>query len=139
MIPHQGFGCIITLDLGTMPKHDHHWLLSRSFISLLQGDTCSLLILRFSNLVIYWKFLFLRPSWLYISWRPFSCLARLGLHCHLVPCYLFKDYTGSNLLSSTSPQPCLSLPLPLILPLFPLPWPLAGLVIWIMKVFCKSN
>jgi hypothetical protein len=102
-------------------------------MSLFQGNTYSLLILQFSNLVTCWKFLFLRPFWLYVSRRLFSRLVELRLCCRLVPCCLFTDCTGSNLLSSTSPHPCLHLPL------FPLPWPLVGLVIWIMIFFCKIN
>jgi hypothetical protein len=70
---------------------------------------------------------------LYVSWRPFSHLVGIGLCCHLVPCCFFTDCSGSNLLSSTSPQPCLPLPL------FLLPWHFTGLVIWIMIFFCKTK
>jgi hypothetical protein len=76
-----------------------------------------------------------KTSWLYVSQWPFSRLVGLGLCCHLVSRCLFRDFTSSNLLSSTSLQPYLSLPLPL--PLFLLPWPLAGLVVWIMNFFAK--
>jgi hypothetical protein len=56
--------------------------------------------------------------------------------------FIAAEYlVGSNLLSSTCTLACLLLPLPLPLPLllFPLLLSLVGLLIWIMKEFCRSN
>jgi hypothetical protein len=93
------------------------------------------LIYQFLNLVMSCEFLFQGPYWLYVIWRRICRRPVLILCCCQLPRVLFTVCSGSTLLSSTYPHPCL--PLPLLL--FLLPWPLAGLVIWIMNEFCKSN
>jgi hypothetical protein len=85
---------------GDYAKHwavyDYHWLLSRLFMSLLQGNTYSPLILKFSNFFICYKFLSLKPSWLYISQQPFSHLARVGSFPDC-SCEYFKDMAAKSL------------------------------------------